>query len=256
MRSRLLTVAAVAAFASLSLTACGDDGGPVATSPTSEAAPATSSPTETPPSQTPSEPGTPDPSPGSHVIPDDFPLLDGYPTDDQAEPGRDFGRHGPSRDLEPIRFEACGTRLPLPDVVDELRAGWTNVEDFRERQLSVFASDAKAEQFLAAIENLYAGCQREDTEDGYTSVNELFEGTLGDESVTHVRHYEYDGAAAIGLSTTTIVRVGSWVLVSSTHNEGGGGPDPDREVRDAAAAGTQAVEGFVAAMTDSPARDG
>jgi hypothetical protein len=233
MRSRLLTTAAVAALAALSLSACGDDPSPVAADP---------SPTQ---HSAPSDP----PAADAPVIPDDFPILDGYPADRDSEGGEN-GRHGPSRDLEPLRFEACGTTLPLPEVTDRLRGGWTNPEDYRERQLSVFASDEEAADFVAAIEDLYAACGREDTDDGYTSVNDLVDGTLGDESVTHVRHYELDGAPAIGLATTTVVRVGSWVLVSSTYDEGSA--DTPQDVAAVATHVQGAVEDLVAAM-QSPA---
>lgn len=181
---------------------------------------------------------TPSPPPATGVIPDDFPLLDGYPTDDQSE-GDANGRHGPSRDLDPLRFEACGTTLPLPEVTDQLRGGWTNPEDYRERQLSTFASVEAAEDFVADIEGLYAACSREDTEDGYTSVNLVVDGSLGDDTVNHVRRYELDGAPAIGLAVTTVVRVGRAVLVSATYNEGSA--DTGREVRDAAAWGEDAI---------------
>lgn len=236
MRTRLLTAAAVAALLTTSATGCSSDD-PVRARDVAATQPTTAAAATTAPSTT-----------GGRVIPDDFPLLDGYPPDSQAESG-DSGRHGPSRDLDPLRFESCGTTLPVPEAVDRLRAGWSNPEDYRDRELAAFASEAGAERFVRDVEDLYAGCPREDTDDGYTSVNSLVDGSLGDETVTHVRRYELDGAPAIGLLTTTLVRVGSWVLVSSMYNEGMA--RDGREAQEAAARSEAAVADLVAEMESS-----
>ncbi|HEU4811412.1 MAG TPA: hypothetical protein VFT00_04670 [Nocardioides sp.] len=181
------------------------------------------------------------------AIPADFPLLDGYPSDDQSE-GGDNGRKGPSTTLEPLVPEACGSSVPVPEHVELLRAGWKNPEDFRERQLVTFARTEDALAYQDAILETYTRCTTEDTSDGYTSVTTVLDSEIGESSGVAVTHYELDGNPAIGLTTVHVVQVGRAVLVSTIHNEGGGGPDPTRQAYDAMAGSEDQLAGVVPAM--------
>jgi hypothetical protein len=181
------------------------------------------------------------------AIPAGFPLLDGYPEDSESE-GGDNGRQGPSSTLEPIVPEACGSSVPVPDHVELLRAGWTNPEDYRERQLVTFATTDDALAYEDAILETYARCTREDTSDGYTRVTTVLDTGIGESSGVAVTHYELDGNPAIGLATVHVVRAGRAVLVSTISNEGGGGPDPTQQAQEAAAESEAQLAGVVPAM--------
>lgn len=179
-------------------------------------------------------------------IPDDFPLLAGYPTREAEDP--DGGRRGPTRTLPPIVLEACGQRVDPGAHTDLLRAAWTDVEDFRQRQLTTYADEGAAQAYVDAILGAYRGCPSEDTGDGYTSVRSILDSGLGDVSVVAATRYERDGDPAIGHTLVQVVRVGATVLVAASSNEGGGGPEVERQLRDAAAAGGAEIEDVVARM--------
>lgn len=152
------------AVVSLLVTGCGD-------------ARTTATDAEPTPSQTPSTTAPPPPSPTTtieapppaagtasalgEVIPADFPLLSGLPEDSEAEPGQ--GRHGPNRTMRPLVPEACGERVPLPDHTDRLRAGWTNPEDGRDRQLVTFADVEGAQSYAEQMLDLFRACPEEVT---------------------------------------------------------------------------------------------
>lgn len=185
----------------------------------------------------------------SRPIPAGFPLLAGYPSDDSAE-NADYGRTGPSRHIKPLRFMACQHVLRTPPGVDHLRGGWANPEDYRERQLSVFASRAEAQGFVDSISDLYLACRHENTEDGYTTVRSVRPSDAGDSAFTMITHYRFDGAPAIGLASDAVVRVGRAVLVSATYGEGGGGPHPAVETRRASRQALAAIRPLIRAMSD------
>jgi hypothetical protein len=226
------------------LAACGDD------DPAGVAGQDTPSATPTsPPAPTTGGPTSADPSSGGPAgpIPDDFPLLDGYPADSRSE-GGDHGRQGPDRTSDPIEPEACGRSLPVPAHVDLLRGGWTNPEDYRQRQLVTFGSEAEAQAYADAVLEIYRSCPREDTDDGYTTVIEVVPGNLGDASAVAVTRYELDGAPAVGLGSMQVVRVGTVILLATTYNEGGAGPDPELTVRDEARRSAREVAGAMAEL--------
>jgi hypothetical protein len=175
-------------------------------------------------------------------IPDTFPLLDGWPADDFAEPSPGYGRHGPGRDLAPLRLVACGRRLVDAPHTDRLLARWTNVEDFRTRQLTTFATNREAVAHVRAVADLYRSCPTEDEQAGYVQVTELRPTDEGDQSVAVVRRQVFDDAPAVGLEVIRLVRVGRAVLVDVVSNEGGAGPDPEAEV-------LRAIEGQARAST-------
>ena len=160
-------------------------------------------------------------------IPDDFPLAAGYPDDDEAEPGPGYGRHGPSRALAPMSFTACGRRLPHATHDDRLLARWTNVEDFRARQLTTFPDADRPPPASPPSPTSTAGAPPRTRATTTPSSTDVRRTAYGDESWAVVRRVELGGSPGVGLTVLHIVRVGRAVLVDTTSNEGGAGPDPE-----------------------------
>lgn len=241
------------AVASLLLAGCGE-----ARSTANDPAP---TPSQTSPSTAPSEPSpsattttsAPAPAPGTAsalgaVIPDGFPLLSGYPEDHEAEPGE--GRHGPNRTMEPIVPEACGERVPLPDHTDRLRAGWTNPEDYRERQLVTFADVEGAQAYAVRVLEVFRSCPEETTSEELDQSRHVsvVASDLGDFAGVASTLYRHQGNPMPGLTTWHVVRVGASVLLSVTSNEGGAGPDPERDVAEQRERGARALADVVETM--------
>ncbi|HEY0950582.1 hypothetical protein [Nocardioides sp.] len=222
--------------ASLVLAGCGD------------AQPRAAEPEPTPPAPSSSASESPSPSTSDRVIPEGFPLLNGFPDDRQAEPGQ--GRRGPSRAMEPLVPEACGESVPLPAHTDLLRAAWTNPEDDRERQLVTFATVEEAQAYAEQVLTLFRACPEETTseeteETRHVSVHDSHLGDFAGAASTLYRMY---GFRAPGLTTWYVVRVGAAVLLTVTYNEGGAGADPDQQAADQRARDARAITGVVEAM--------
>ena len=181
------------------------------------------------------------------AIPDEFPILDGYPDDSSSE-GGSYGISGPTRDGKDLTFEACGVQAPAPEGVEQLNAGWSNPEDFRNRQLTTFATTAAADAYVDQVLKVYRDCPTEDTSDGYRSVRSVTEGDLGERSASAVVQYQFQGAFSPGLDITTVVRVGRAVLLSTTYDEAGSGRHPAQQVADSVAQDADAVTTLVDAM--------
>ncbi|QIK66271.1 hypothetical protein G7072_07845 [Nocardioides sp. HDW12B] len=102
------------------------------------------------------------------MIPADFPLLRGLPTDDeQTSPGGQWGRHGPTREWDADRFpldlvtcDNAGLPDGLPDVADTLYAAWYDVASAHDRQLMVFASADEARTWAESVSSAFS-CERE-----------------------------------------------------------------------------------------------
>jgi hypothetical protein len=181
-------------------------------------------------------------------IPAGFPLLTGFPADGAAEPGPGYGRHGPGRDLAPLRLTACGRGLPDTPHTDRLLARWTNVEDFRTRRLTTYATTAQAAAGAGALAAWFRSCPSEGEPDGQSRTTGVAAAALGDQAWTVVRRQLYDGAPAVGLEVVLVIRVGRGVLVDVVSDESGAGPDPDAEIRQAVAEQATAAAEVVAAM--------
>lgn len=188
------------------------------------------------------------PSAPGEVIPDDFPLLSGYPDDHEAEPGD--GRRGPNRTREPIVPERCGGSVPLPAHTDRLRAGWTNPEDYRERQLITFADADEARAYAERVLDLFRACPEENTSTGVEASSHVsvVDSGLGDFAGAASMLYRHEGLPVPGLTTWYVVRVGSAVLLSVTSNEGGAGRDPDHDAADQRRRDADAIAEVVDAM--------
>lgn len=246
---------------SLLLTGCGE-ARPTAADPepTAGQTPSQTPTPSTPPSVSPTVPSHVPPGPASalgEVIPDDFPLLIGLPSNDDAEPG--MGRVGPNRTMKPIVPDACGSRVPLPAHTDRLRAAWTNPEDGRDRQLVTFADVESAQAYAAGVLDLFRSCPEETgSEDtGEARRTTVVDSDLGDFAGAASTQYLLYGSPTPGLTTWYVVRVGAAVLLSVTSNEGGAGPDPDQAAADQRRRDARAIAGVIDAMrtliTDYPA---
>jgi len=199
------------------------------------------SPAPSPSESTTSAPVVPDPIVSwFEEIPEDFPLAVGWPDDDEAERGED-GLKGPDRVLRSLTFTLCGDTLNDTVYVDRLRADWTNVEDYRHRQLTTYADADQAVAEVKALTDFHRECPTEEGDDGYTRVTEVQRTEVGGESWAVVTHYEFDGAPAVGLTITHVIRLGRAVLINTISNEGGAGQDPDGEVRGHLDAMTSAI---------------
>lgn len=164
-------------------------------------------------------------------IPDDFPLAAGWPPDDATEPGPRYGLRGPHRRLERISWERCGERLAVTGENDALGATWSNVEDYRSRELATFRDADAAVAFTTTLVNRWRSCRSEPTGDGYERVNRVLGPTgAGGESWALVSWAEYDGSPAVGLQVSHVTRLGRAVLVDTASNEGGGGPHRDADI--------------------------
>jgi len=226
----LLTAGLLAA----GLTGC-DDRGAVSADP--PVASPTATPTLVPP------PGVTEaarPTGTAHALPDDFPLLEGLPVDAPVE-GDGYGPVAPTRVLlDPLVPSACGREVPVPPHLDLLRAGWSNVEDSRDRQLVAFATEAEASAYADDLVALYRDCPEEAL--GHRSGRRatVTDSRLGRHAVAVSLQSTYDDRPRPGLETLHVVRWQSWVLIGATYDEGGAGPDPAADVaahrrRDAAA---------------------
>ncbi|MEP9361875.1 hypothetical protein ABLE68_02845 [Nocardioides sp. CN2-186] len=174
-----------------------------------------------------------------HAIPDDFPLLDGYPPDRRAEDDG-YGRHGPSRTMKPLRFDACGRQVGAPRGVERLRGGWTNPEDFRERELLAFRTADRAQGYVRGVLHLFAACPEDGPRDDRRST------TVAHRTITTT--YAYRGTPRPGIQVTHMVRVGTAVLLATTYNEGGAGSHPEQEAAAERRRTAREIEDVVEAM--------
>jgi len=175
-------------------------------------------------------------------IPDDLDLAMGYPEDSQAET-EEMGRQGPSRSLDPLSLEACDQSLVAEAAADRLTAGWTNVEDFRSRELTLWDSDLEASAWVRRVLAFYGRCPEQTGSDGYTYRYVVHDGSIGQESALVTQEPYFQGARAIGLEVVQVVRVGNAVLVDTTGNEGG---LTDAAIQQAIQQGWMSIEPLVA----------
>ena len=169
---------------------------------------------------------------GTRDIPDGFPLAAGWPDDAVAEPGRGHGLTGPTKKLQPMRFTACGDRMVLGGGTDRLGARWRNVEDYRARQLTTYATAEDAATAVDDLVALHRACPTEEgADDGYTTIVDVIRQEVGEESWAIVHRFEFQDAPAVGLGVHLVVRLGRSMLVDEAWNESGAGPDPDADVR-------------------------
>ncbi|TWH04879.1 hypothetical protein L615_000100000340 [Nocardioides sp. J9] len=166
---------------------------------------------------------------GDVRIPDGYPLASGWPEPGTAESGN--GLTGPERGLDPLAFSACGTDQPDLDHADRLTARWEDVEDYRTRQLTVYATVAEATAMTTALRDLYSGCPVEEVrEDGYTPNWKVEDLGAGDGSFAVLGWDELDGSPSTFGETIVVVRTGTAVLVEARAGHGGNPQGRETEV--------------------------
>ncbi|MFW6866774.1 hypothetical protein ACOACQ_05260 [Nocardioides sp. CPCC 206347] len=176
-----------------------------------------------PGSPTTSDPSAPTSSTVNPAIAPDFPLISRWPDASEAEPGED-GIVGPARDLEPLPFAPCETALPDAPHADRLTAQWSNVEDYRTRQLTTYSTVDEAIAAIGDIRTIFMDCPVGETrDDGYTPKWAVREGTVGGESFAVLGWDEFNGASTTFGETLLVVRVGLSVLVVA-HSGHSGNP--------------------------------
>ncbi len=157
-------------------------------------------------------------------IPDDFPMLAGWPASSEADGS---GRSGPVRDADPVAFAACGAEWQEPARVDRVTSGWDSAEDYRTRQLTTYADDDAAAAAVADLAAFEQSCPTEPAgEDGFATERQVRPVALGDEAWAILERDTSDGRPSPFGASTVVVRVGRAVLVVS-HGGHAGYPDGD-----------------------------
>ena len=180
------------------------------------------------------------------AIPDEFPLLDGYPSADTGS-----GAVGPTRELAPMALDDCGARVEVPVHSDLLRAGFHRAGDDRERQVVTFADQQQAQSYLESVVAHYEGCG-DDEIDGRTRLVQTITSMSGYDAAggAHIR-WERDGAPVPGIETVAVVRVGSSVLLSTISSDEGAGANGEH-IQEQTQTAFEQVAGVVAAMAELP----
>lgn len=173
----------------------------------------------------------------SSAIPDDFPILAGWPRSSEAE---GEGRVGPTRSDEAVRFTICGESWVDPPHVDRLRAQWDSAEDYRTRVLTTYAGEAAAEEMVDGLVAQLQSCPTEPPgDDGFGTAREVRPVALGDEAWAILERDTFDGGPSSFGASTVVVRVGRAVLVIA-HGGHAGHPGGDGQ-QQVEAMGSQAA---------------
>lgn len=226
-RRRTLTgvVCAVAAvaiiagggFAVANLTGGDDDPGPGPAASSDNSSSDPTSPSEST-SSDPAEPYTQEPTDLPTDVPASVDLTTGWPA--LTESGGNNRLQRPSAKLPAIEHTACGKQpVGAPDPETRLTTYRAQPEDYRSRELQVFADIDTAEAYVKALRKLYADCPREQF-DTVTMVTEVRDLENGDEAFDAASRAEANGAPAVGVNLVKVVRVGNAVLVDTGSTEG------------------------------------
>jgi len=161
-------------------------------------------------------------APGSWrvTIPSGFPLAEGWP--EPTETGTGLGVAGPSDDLAVDEPGAMcpATAVSVPAPVDRLAATWSQPEDFRSRQLLLFANDGHAQQYADWLRATFADCDGVESGDGYIVSAAVVDFQPVSFAWSATLRSELQGAAAPGLQLVQVAVVGNAVLVNAGSDEG------------------------------------
>jgi hypothetical protein len=156
-------------------------------------------------------------------IPDDFPLAAGWPSR-ISEPPQE-GLTGPNRTLPALEHAPCDVPAEDPLFVDRLRVEWSDIEDHRSRQLTLYETGEQASAALLAIVETYRSCPEHETNEDFTSHYALDETAYGDESwAVAVTETQSGGYPTTYLDVRHFIRVGAALLVDTDYGEGGAAP--------------------------------
>jgi hypothetical protein len=124
-------------------------------------------------------------------------------------------------------FQVCGRPYPgdRPDPMQRLGVSMQAPEDFRARELTVYADAATAQAALDRFVGLFQACPEDPPGGGAVSRNEVRPVALGDEGRSVLRTYVTDGMPQLGMEIVHAVRVGQVLLLTSQHDEGSGALD-------------------------------
>lgn len=159
----------------------------------------------------------------SGFIPDGFPLAAGWPA---AGGGAEL--QGPSHTLPSLEFTACEATYAGPTYLDRLRANWIGeAEDFRARQLSVYADADAASAAVNGLAAFFSECGTGPVrDDGYSTEYEVIDLDVADEAWAILQRDTLDGAASAFGQTTVVVRDATSVLILD-HSGHAGYPSGD-----------------------------
>lgn len=171
--------------------------------------------------------GGPTEAPGDDVVPADFPLTSGWP-----DPGVDGEVVGPAADVEVPALAPCDTQLGRPSTTALQAARYEAPEDYRSRQLLVFADAQRAVDHVTDIMAFYGSCpQSRSTPEGF-SYWEMRPNTLGGQALQLVGlPATPEGAPGpLGVQSISVVRLGRAVVVDQMMTEAAGFEDQVRRV--------------------------
>ena len=176
-------------------------------------APATTTPTN-PSTSPPTSPSPAEPT-SATAIPDGFPLATGFP-----EPsGSEYSFDEPSEDNQSVFAEgsvaACDKAGDPGDFLDRLTTRLSGPEDYRDRELLLYADEEDATSAAAGIRALYANCPQQSDGGPGTITTTLPDLALGDDAFTVQRAF-----SGVGTSVIHVVRVGNAVLLDLASDEG------------------------------------
>jgi hypothetical protein len=125
-------------------------------------------------------------------------------------------------------FRVCGGAYPgdRPDPLQRLGVTMQAPEDFRAREVTVFADAATAQAGLDHFVGLFESCPEDPAEGGSAvSRNEVRPVAVGDDARSILRTYVTDSMPQLGMEIVHAVRVGNVLLLTSQHDEGSGALD-------------------------------
>lgn len=182
----------------------------------------------------------------------DFPLDAGWPADEDAETEEGGLTLPIDRFTADFADYTCGRAAPAPRPDQRLRGQFSNVEDYRTRELVVLADADAAVAWVGRLRAFYEACPVK-REDDLTYPVTVLESAVGGQSFGVLRATEYLGEPTLGLSALHVVRVGRSVLLDSASGEGMV-RDPQVDgprVLDALSADTTAVVTAMCAFTEA-----
>lgn len=215
------------ALASVLLVACGQ---------------ATSTPVADDSEPTPS-PTSSTPSPSTAVltaVPEDIPLDVALP-----RPGSDITIRAYDDEPDSAVLDLCGP-VPLDmGSIDLAGVAASGPEYAESRDLRLYETEEAAAEVIASVIGRLRRCMEETGHDAERVLERRESALAGDEAVTIVETYRYDGLPTLGATFREVVRVGNAVLLTTSYGEW----DPQQNLDDGIGEHATDVAPIVAAMS-------